>query len=220
VRRCSKSVRSSTLTERTTPGHTRNSSSISSPSPRWPEVVTTVEAKVATDPHASPQIKDYVITHHTYCTDLSVVYGLLWSKNDLELWRCSPDSATAIQACEWRDDTSEAWAKLLFSYVDKVYESINERDNTIEYLPEKNLWRVKVNGVAYLMRPCYASRPPGRCTTVLKGWKEDDDSKENPKLYIIKELWVIDYIRFLEFKLFEEAHANGPIPGLAKLNDH
>jgi hypothetical protein len=150
--------------------------------------------------------------------DMEVVYGLLWSPTGLELWRCSPFHAVMIQACDWKQQKGEAWAKLLFSYVYKVYESIEKRDTTTEYLPDKEAWRIKVKEVAYIMRPFYVSRPPGRCTAVFVGYREDDTSS-NPKLYIIKDLWVSG-TRFLEFKLFEEAHAKNPVPGLAQLEAH
>lgn len=165
---------------------------------------------------SAPQIGDCVAALRGYRMDLKAVYGLSWSQTDLQLWKCDPNRITMLQSCKWQVD-DDAWIEVLFTYVRKVYESIEDRDVTLQYLPEhEGCWQVKLHDAVYVTRPLSRSRPPGSCSCVFFGYKVGDPSK----LYIIKDRWTFDDVQFLECDLFYEAHADGTVPGLVKLDNH
>jgi hypothetical protein len=172
-----------------------------------------------------------------YRLDQAIVFGLRTAGKSFTLWRLDPCSVSYAGTTstgpgqhgskwyQWND------YKTLLRYIAAIHSAEVMRDHTIKYVPGGGqMWEIRVKDVQYRVHPFLASHPLGRMTRVgiayPTTWIKDEHNTisiqggELSGPAFIKISYVSTNSRFREEELYEQAHSQGYIPGLARLVAH
>lgn len=166
-----------------------------------------------------------------YRLDQTIVFGLLATWESWTLRRLDPCSVLYTGTTN-TDDGLEwiGWNdyEALLRYIAAIHAVESIRDDAIEYVPGGGqMWRVPIKRVQYRLHPFFASYPLGRMTRVGIAYPtalvEDGnhtiaiEGEEMSGPVYIKLSYVNTRSQFREENLYEQAHSQGYIPGLARL---
>ncbi len=167
-----------------------------------------------------------------YRLDQTIAFGLQTAQKKWTLWRLDPGSVlytgtTTTTTSTGRDPFSPKWYQWndyenLLQYITAIHSAELIRDRTIKYVPGGGqMWEIKVKEIQYRVHPFFASYPLGRLTRVGIAYPiTPTGGGELSNRAYIKISYVAENLRFREADLYELAHSNGYIPGLARLVAH
>jgi hypothetical protein len=143
-----------------------------------------------------------------YRPDLSMAYGILAVKENFTIFKLDAFGLHHLEESSW-DSTIG-----LQQFVAAVYYASETRNSTLDFVPRSGgLWRMKVEENTFHMYPFYAGCL--RRTWVAAGYRSDDGSRRSQPL-IFKLSWGIRINGRLEGEMYDWAHRDGWIPGLAR----
>jgi hypothetical protein len=143
-----------------------------------------------------------------YRPDLSAAYGILARKSGFTTFKLDAFGLQRLEKLTW-DFTTD-----LQQFVADVYRASDNRNSTLDFVPQgRGLWRMQLEQKTFYMYPFYAGHFPGRGTWVAAGYQ---NGKPSQLPLIIKLSWTNRAKNQLEGELYDLAHQDGWIPGLAR----
>jgi hypothetical protein len=160
--------------------------------------------------NSDPRMTRYLDPMLRYRPDLSTAYGILAVKDNFTVYKLEPYTLQHLEESSW--DSIEA----LQQFVAAIYYASEMRNSTLEFVPQgQGLWSMTLEEKTFYMYPFYVGRLPGKGTWVAAGYRSDDGSRSSQPL-IFKLSWGVGNHGRLEGAMYDLAHRDGWIPGLAR----
>jgi hypothetical protein len=176
--------------------------------PYWQEITSVGSFDGAFD--SDPRMTECLDPMLRYRPDLSIAYGILAVKDSFTIFKLEPYRLQHLQESSW--DSIEG----LQQFVAAIYYASDNRNSTLNFVPRgRGLWRMELEEKILYMYPFYASHSPGKGTWVAAGYRSDDGSRCSQPL-IFKLSWGVEDHGRLEGDMYDLAHRDGWISGLAR----
>src|SRR5258706_553110 len=186
--------------------------------PRWSQLSAVAELKVSANPGA--QLLHYLQTTLRYRPDFSFVIGLASTLRGFTLYRLSAVNAT-VNPPELQNPYP--WTKKntphLQKYIAAIYHAEEARYNDMTFgLEERMIWTLVKEPTKWEIFPFHCGGYPGRGTWI--GAAVEVGGAPQSAIRIANLYSANVRARWEEGPLYERAHAQGVIPGLATAVQH
>ena len=186
--------------------------------PSWSQLSAVAELKVAANPE--PQLLHYLQTTLRYRPDFSFVIGLASRLRGFTIYRLSAVNAAvnppkSQQPYPWTQKSTPHLQK----YIAAIYHAEEARYNDMTFKLEKRMiWTLVKEPTKWEIFPFHCRGYPGRGTWIGAAVEAGEASQS--AIRIAKLYWADVRARWEEGPLYEQAHAQGVIPGLATAVQH
>jgi hypothetical protein len=186
--------------------------------PFWSQLSAVAELKVGANP--KPQLLNYLRTTLRYRPDFSFVIGLASKFHGFMFYRLS---AVDCAANPPRPELPHPWTNEstphLQKYIAAIYHAEEARYNDMTFgLGDTVTWTLVKESEKWEIFPFHGGRYPGRGTWIGAAVEVRDALQSATR--IIKLYWADVGARWDEGPLYELAHGQGGIPGLATIVRH
>lgn len=190
--------------------------------PAWAQLISAAELKVSAP--GQSQLLHYLEAICSYRPDLVSVVAISSKLDGYQFY--SLNAARCLKyshVLEWKDKNTPS----LQGFITAVYQTQRSRYESMNYLQGSlQAWSLKHGSRCWDMVPFHAGRYPGQGTWVACAIETTEKTEVTKvtslgaKVYIIKSYWADAGSRWNEGDLYQDAHGDCDIPGLAHIVDY
>lgn len=192
--------------------------------PAWAQMISAAELKVSAP--GQSQLLNYLEAICCYRPDLVSVVAISSKLDGYQFY--SLNAARCLKYSNilaWKHKNTPSLQK----FIAAVYQTQRSRYEKMNYLPDSlQAWSLKGGSKSvrrWDMLPFHTGHYPGRGTWVacaIEATEADEttDLPPGPKIHIVKIYWADAGSKWSEGDLYQDAHGDSIIPGLARVVDH